>query len=389
VGRGVMSFIAGSPALVPDPVIEHIRLLALDAAASDFFGAAVALDGDGDTMAVGATGDDDAASAAGAVYILVRSAGNVWSQQTKIIAPVATASLGFGATVSLSTDGNTLAIGNIGTVAGNVWVYTRSGTVWTLQQTLTGSSGAIGRHGMAVAVTEDGNTLVFGAPSQTNTFGTDGVVYVFTRTAGVWTQRARFGHSGGTTSDFCGETVAISSTPQSSLLRVVAGVAGKSYCVVHTFHTGTFAVAQEQTLTGPAAPQDHPGIAINADGSLVAFQVSATGARVYSRNGASWSLIYTLTSGSSRVAMDSDGEYIIEGGNDNATVAPLFRRNGQTWPLIKDLPGTGVAFGDRFNRCAISKDGSTVAVGSPNNDEPVIGTDAGCVFIFAASNLVS
>jgi hypothetical protein len=86
----------------------------------DQFGFSVALSGDGNTLAVGATTEDsaatgiggdqanDAAASAGAVYVFART-GNTWAQQAYVKGSNTEAGDLFGYDVSLSNDGNTLA----------------------------------------------------------------------------------------------------------------------------------------------------------------------------------------------------------------------------------------------------------------------------------------
>ena len=79
----------------------------------DAFGKSVALSGDGMTLAVGAEAEDGAGNLvrqSGAVYIFVRN-GLDWSQQAYLKASNAAAGDFFGRSVSLSNDGNTLAVG--------------------------------------------------------------------------------------------------------------------------------------------------------------------------------------------------------------------------------------------------------------------------------------
>ena len=118
--------------------------------ADDYFGWGVALAGDGNTLAVGAryedgnstgiNGDpaDRTASSAGAVYVFTRSSN--WSQQAYVKANNTEIADWFGASVALSGDGNTLAVGanressnatgingdpanNLASEAGAVYVY--------------------------------------------------------------------------------------------------------------------------------------------------------------------------------------------------------------------------------------------------------------------------
>jgi len=103
--------------------IAYIK--ASNAKKDDQFGFAVALSGDGNTMAVGATAEDGAAKGingnqadhsainAGAVYLFTRNGAN-WVQQAYVKASNAKASDQFGASLALSGDGNTLAVGATG-----------------------------------------------------------------------------------------------------------------------------------------------------------------------------------------------------------------------------------------------------------------------------------
>src|SRR5229473_1689394 len=125
--------------------------------AADEFGFAVALSIDGNTLAVGATGEDgpltgvtpgivdettaagNAAPGAGAVYVFTRSIiAGTWSQQAYVKASNTGVADNFGSSVALSGDGSTLAVGAIGedgsaAEAGAVYVFTRSVATWTQQ----------------------------------------------------------------------------------------------------------------------------------------------------------------------------------------------------------------------------------------------------------------
>jgi trimeric autotransporter adhesin len=129
--------------------------------ANDRFGNSVALSADGNTLAVGAYGEDssatgiggdqtnNSASSSGAVYVFARS-GSTWSQQAYVKASNTGAGDCFGSSVALSADGDTLAVGayneassatGIGGVqtnnsapsSGAVYVFTRSGSTWSQQ----------------------------------------------------------------------------------------------------------------------------------------------------------------------------------------------------------------------------------------------------------------
>src|SRR5580765_7865668 len=95
---------------------------------ADNFGVAAALSADGLTLAIGATGEDsgstgvnstpdESAAGAGAVYVFSRVSG-AWVQQAYVKASNAGSGDNFGIAVSLSDDGNTLAVGAQGESSG-------------------------------------------------------------------------------------------------------------------------------------------------------------------------------------------------------------------------------------------------------------------------------
>ncbi|MGI9305005.1 MAG: FG-GAP repeat protein, partial [Gammaproteobacteria bacterium] len=165
--------------------------------AGDEFSISLGLSADGNTLAVGARYEDSSAAgingdqadnlalSSGAVYVFTRT-GSGWSQQAYIKASNTEADDQFGHALSLSGDGNTLAVGAYGedssaagingdqldnaTVdSGAVYVFTRVGATWSQQAYIKasnpGTSGPVvgifsgDRFGQAVSLSADGNTL--------------------------------------------------------------------------------------------------------------------------------------------------------------------------------------------------------------------------------------
>src|SRR5208283_3546293 len=95
-----------------------------------------------------------------------------------------------GSSVALSGDGNTAIVGgpydNMN--SGALWVYTRNGDVWTQQSSKLIGDGAVGQaaQGFSVALSADGNTAIVGGPHD-NSY--TGAVWVYTRSGDVWTQQ--------------------------------------------------------------------------------------------------------------------------------------------------------------------------------------------------------
>ncbi len=161
----------------------------------DQFGRGVALSADGDTLAVGATSEastatgiggdqtDNSAVSVGAVYVFTR-AGTVWTQEEYIKASNAGVGDHFGNAISLSTDGNVMAVGayledggatgvggvssdNSADSAGAGYVFTRTGTTWTEKNYIKATNTqSLDLFGVSIAISDDGNVLIIGADDE-------------------------------------------------------------------------------------------------------------------------------------------------------------------------------------------------------------------------------
>ncbi|MCX6875208.1 MAG: choice-of-anchor D domain-containing protein [Verrucomicrobia bacterium] len=108
---------------------EQAQLAASDGAERDLFGISVSLSSDGNTALVGAVFDDTPAGAnAGSAYLFVRRGGN-WTQQVQLTANDGAASDFFGHAVSLSGDGSMALVSayghdtQTGTEVGSAYVF--------------------------------------------------------------------------------------------------------------------------------------------------------------------------------------------------------------------------------------------------------------------------
>ena len=160
---------------------------------SDYFGRAS--DIDGDYMVIGAPYDDTNGSNAGAVYVY-KMTGLNWLLQQKLTESVAGDYFGH----SVAIDGDTLAVGayyddgGSGDYHGAVYIFTRSGSAWSLQKeiskssTVTGFTSATlnGNDYFGYSVALDGDTLAVGAYGDNSSRG---ATYVFTRSGSTWSTR--------------------------------------------------------------------------------------------------------------------------------------------------------------------------------------------------------
>lgn len=150
----------------------------------DFFGAAVALDGD--TAAIGAPLDDvGSIGAAGRVYIFARG-GGVWTRVERLEAASPVANEGVGRSVALS---NRTVLAGRSAAPGRVRAWFRVSTEvgWVLQATLFAADQTLfDDFGGSLAL--DGDIALVGAPLQpaSPTISERGAAYVFRRSGAAW-----------------------------------------------------------------------------------------------------------------------------------------------------------------------------------------------------------
>ena len=193
---------------------ERDKLVASDGDADDFFGVSVSLSGD--TALIGAHLDDDDGSASGSAYIFTPDATTgLWEEQAKLVALGAAADDFFGLSVSLS--GDTALIGargvdDKGTDSGAAYVFTPDGEtgLWTEQAKLLAADGAGGDF-FGVSVFVSGDAALIGARLDDDRGPDSGSAYVFARDGtGDWTQQDKVLASDGATGDIFGNSVALS-----------------------------------------------------------------------------------------------------------------------------------------------------------------------------------
>jgi hypothetical protein len=177
-------------------------------------GMSVALSNDGNTAAIGAPNDT---SGTGCVWIWTRS-GSTWTQQQRIQGPASNNS--FGASVSLSGAGNTLAVGvPWNGSSGVISVWTRSGVTWTNQQTSMVSDATSGANvGGSISLSNDGLTLMVGGTNDRQTYY--GSVWSFLFTGGTtWVQQGnKIYPNDGATQPMFGSNVSLSSNGNIALI---------------------------------------------------------------------------------------------------------------------------------------------------------------------------
>jgi FG-GAP repeat len=255
-----------------------------------------------------------------------------FSHQQKLVGTGAIGNAGEGMSVSVSSDGNT-ATAIVGGPyddgdKGAVWVYTRSGGVWTQQDKLVGKQAiGIALLGGSVSLSSDGNTAIVGGPYDD---GGKGAVWVYTRSGGSWTQQ------------------------------------------------------QKLVITNPTIQQDIP-VSLSSDGNTAIVGGNGDNggkgaAWVYMRSGGSWTqqqnLVGTETIGDAwqgySVSLSADGDTAIVGGpfdDGEKGAAWVYTRSGGAWTQLgSKLVDTGAMWAQQGKSVSVSSDGNTAIVGGPRDN---------------------
>ncbi|MGL5019246.1 MAG: FG-GAP repeat protein [Luteolibacter sp.] len=382
------------------------ELTASDAATEDYFGDSVSVSGD--TVIVGAHGDDDGGGSSGSAYVYTRS-GGVWSQQAKLTASDAAVGDRFGNSVSVS--GDTVIVGAYldddgGENSGSAYVFTRSGSTWSQQSKLTASDGAPSDlFGDSVSVS--GDTVVAGARGDDgdgDIFDSSGSAYVFTRSGNIWIQQVKLTASDAAWGDYFGATVSVSGN------TVVVGAFGDDEAdsdsgSAYVFTRSDSTWSQQAKLTPPDATQgDWFGISVSVSGDTLAVGASGdssvgryTGsAHVFTRSGSTWTQQSKLTASDAAVndrfgiSVSVSGDTVVVGadrdgdGGSGSGSAYVFTGVGSSWSqqVKLQLTASDAAASDEFGQ-AVSVSGNTVVVGAYLDDDS--GFDSGSAYVFTRS----
>jgi hypothetical protein len=195
--------------------MQQAYLKASNAETGDSLGYSIAISQDGNTIAGGAADEDcrmpgifagathvcqddqPEDNSNGAAYVFVRN-GTTWTQQAYIKASNPDKEDWFASRLTLSGDGNTLAVGaqvedggskgingnqqdQSAEDSGAVYFFTRTGTTWKQAAYVKASNaGAYDEFGSAMALSKDGKLMAVGARSEASAAMEAGAVYIFT-----------------------------------------------------------------------------------------------------------------------------------------------------------------------------------------------------------------
>ncbi|GFH57073.1 T9SS C-terminal target domain-containing protein [Chaetoceros tenuissimus] len=385
-------------------------------ATQDHLGQHVALSfsRDGSTIAVGGRGNDDGGTDAGhaKVYRIIDGS---WQQigQT-IIGEVAG---GRSGSVSISEDGTTLAIGAIcnngcGGQAGHARIFDYQNGQWTQRGLDIDALAAGDRFGNSLSISADGNTVAIGAATSdaTEIEIASGQVRVFRWSGSEWQQLGN-NVNGSAGDDRFGTPTVISADGNT----IAAGGHRNDGNGANAGHARVFqydSTSNTWNLVGSAlegaAANDMASftgsVAISSDGSIVvlgsAFNdandlVNSGHVRIFEFSGTNWEQRgQTLTC---QAAVDQFGEYVSissdgnivaigsryhdSNGFANSGRVMIYHYDGSSWmQLGRNLDGQTSEI--QFASVSLSGDGESVLIGAPFDDTNN-GVDSGSAQIYS------
>lgn len=329
---------------------------------NDRFGWSVSLSADGNFVAIGAPYTNNADELYQGLVRVYKNTSGVWSQIGADINGEAIDDE-FGYSVSLSSDGNTVAIGapsndGNGDRSGSTRVYNYNIGAWTQIGSDIDGEDAVDNSGTSVSLSSDGSIVAIGADLNDGNGGTDSVsghVRIYQIISGEWLQ------VGSDINGEYGETLGVSVSLSSNGDIVAMG--------------GDYASNANGDLSGT--------VRIYSYNSSVWTQIGADiyGEDMYDNSGAS-------------ISLSGDGKIVAIGaplnlGNNSYSVgsARIYKYSSNIWTQIgSDIDGE-YQYDEFGSSVSLSSDGSIVAIGAPFNIGN--GNGNGSVSIFNLSALLS
>lgn len=376
--------------VVVDPFAQVARLSSGTGNPFENMGQSVAISDDGSTIAVGAAVVTVGASDQSAVYVFTRQNG-VWANGGAPTARLFTNTTGVGGVTAISGDGSTI----FSTIAGSfvpVSVFVRPVGGWSgdiLKTAQLTSPAASPQFGASISVSQDGSTVAIGDTSATGDGGPFGALFVFQRPGGGWvnaaTHDARLFAAGPLSGQTFGTSVAVSNNGATIAAGAPSDVAPNVGAVFVFARPGAaWAGDQMQQAKLTSALMDSLGMSVDfsADGKTLAAGGCKTNtvcpySAVFVTAGA-WvtatqsALLFhnTGTIGMGRsIGISGDGKTILVGGRDLLNTVEFSRPDagwtGNVFPAGTYNNGDSFNFGIGRAPFAFAASGDTFVLGQP------------------------
>jgi len=366
------------------PQASEVKLEPGNGAANDWFGGAVAIQGD--YAIVGAPGKDDKK---GVAYIFKRD-GNSWKEQETLFARDGNKEDYFGYEVAISGEFAFVGAPNDddrGEDTGSVYIFRRTGESWMRQAKLNPHGGAILWCYFGYCVAIQGDYLVVGSPQEE---WAGGAIYIFKRDGDVWNEQAKLKSSNWAQRDNFGHAVSISGDYVIATAHRRNNNTGYA-CVFK--RDGDFWKEQAILTADDGKADEYFGrsASISGDYAIVGadFHNGRNGAAyIFVRDGTSWKqqakiLPDDLTRDNYfGVSVCISGDRAVvgspwDGGNNGAIYG--FMRDGDSWKQVSKQTASDGLEGDVFG-FDVAFSGNYAITGA--NGADVNGVDSGAAYIY-------
>jgi hypothetical protein len=297
----------------------------------------------------------------------------------------------FARAVAVDGDGGMLVIGapRAHSDAGAVWIYTRSGSTWTETSELLSPAGGKGAFGRSVAVSSDGETVLVGAP-QSGTGGA-GEAWVFAHDSSGWQPAGPLDGQGTANEGSFGRSVALSANGEAALVGAPGLGQTPGAAWVFSGAGGSWSGSGAALTGGGAAPSEvgfGSSVALSAEGSTAlvgapAHNGDVGAAWVFTNPGSGWGEPGSMLTGAGApgeefghgVALSADGTHALVGAAGAAGKrgdALLFVNSGEGWgtPRARLIGGKTESGSALFGTSvALSLDGETMLAGGRADDK--------------------
>lgn len=337
------------------------RIVPSPAETDRLFGFSTSLTKAGDRIAIGGPGGG---GMFGYVWVFSRS-GDVWSQETVVSRGLVNDS--FGQSVSISGDGNYMAVGapSQGSGAGAVHLYSRGGTTWNYM----GVVGGGGLSGTSVALNEDGTYLVIGEPGNDTGSTNRGRVQIYLRTGSSWAlQQTLLPDNIASLAN--GTSVSINDAGS----KIIVGNRPTILPSNPYISTRTGTTWSALSALGGSALFGEQYVSISGDSNYMSATVPRTGGNIttiYNPGSAAQANIAVTGSQVGFVSLDDTGTNLLQGSK-------WYSRSGTTWTLQNNF---FIYNGTLYGTNSINDDGTYKAFGAPFELVSGLG-NAGAVYIW-------
>lgn len=357
-------------------------------AASDNFGWSVSLSADGSRVAAGALHNDGNGNNSGHARVYEYNGAN-WIQ---LGADIDGEALGdqSGSAVSLSADGNRLAVGAYsndgnGNGSGHVRIFEFNGADWIQLGNDIDGEAASDRFGWSASLSADGNRVVIGGNHNDDNGNNAGHVRVFEFNGADWVQLGT-DINGEAADDWFGYAVSINNSGN----RIAVGGIFNDGNGIDSGHARIYEyngidwIQLGTDIDGEAANDGFGNtVSLNSDGSRIAVGgpgndgngVNSGHVRVYEYNGVDWIQLGTAIDGEAAgdgagyVSLSDDGNRMAIGGiinNNGSGHVRIYEFNGIDW-VQRGVDIDGEAAND-LSGVALSLENGIVAIGAIEND---------------------